>query len=109
MISPTLLRLAAELLELASDEFGNHTCNDFKMTGRFDDATRGVLADLLNRQNLGEGYVNKYAPDDDDVETAERIKDYATDFALMDGMAYMLRKMADDADASAVRSAEVTP
>ena len=102
MLRPTFLRLAAELLELASDTFGNHGCNDFKMTGRFTDEERIALADLMNRQNLGPDYKTKYAPDHDDVDTAERIKYYTQDFALMDAMAFMLREMADHADSNAV-------
>lgn len=107
MIHPTFLKLAAELLSMASDKFGNHTCNDFKMTGRFTKEELVVLADMMNRSNLGPDYKTKYAPDHDDVDTAERIKDYACDFALMDTMAFMLREMAAYAEANAVMPANV--
>ena len=102
MLNPTFLKLAAELLDMASDVFGNHGCNDFKMSGRFTDEERAAIADLMNCQNLGKDYKSTHASDDDDVRTAEQIKDYACDFALMDAMAYMLRKMADYAESNAV-------
>lgn len=98
----TFLRLAAELLDLASDTFGNHGCNDFKMADRFTEEERIVLADMMNRQNLGPDYKTEYAPDDDDLMTADRLKDWAMDFCLMDAMALMLREMADHADSNAV-------
>ena len=106
MLHPVFLKLAAELLSMAADKFGNHSCNDFKMTGRFTEEERAALADLMNRSNLGPDYKTKYAPDHDDIDTAERIKDYACDFALMDTMAFMLREMADHAEANAVRPAD---
>ena len=101
--TPSLLRLAADLLDRAADEFSNHGCNDFRMTGRFDDATLAALADLLNRQNLGEDYATRYVLDDD-VQTADGLNGYATDFTLMRGMAYMLRALADQAETK-----DVTP
>lgn len=103
MHNPKFLRLAAELLNMASDKFGNHGCNDFKMTGRFTDEERADLADLMNRQSLGPDYKTKYAPGHDDIDTAERLKDYACDFALMDTMAFMLQEMADHTERNAVR------
>lgn len=105
MLNPAFLELAAELLNMAACVFGNRGCNDFKMTGRFSEEERAALADLMNRQNLGVDYKTKYAADDDDVVTAERLEDYSCDFALMDAMAFMLREMAAHAEANAVRDA----
>jgi len=44
-MSPTLLRLAAELLDLAADDFRHHGCNDFKMTGRLTEPKAGPAQD----------------------------------------------------------------
>ena len=101
MLRPTFLRLAADLLDLASDTFGNHSCNDFKMHG-FSGEELEALADLMNRQNLGADYKTEYAPDDDDVNTSQRLEDCACDFSLMSAMAFMLREMADHTESNAV-------
>ena len=97
MNNPKFLRLAANLLDLASDTFSNHSCNDFKMHG-FSGEELEALADLMNRQNLGSDYKTEYAPDDDDVNTSERLEDCACDFSLMSAMAFMLQEMADEAE-----------
>lgn len=92
-----LLLLAADLLALASDEFGNHTCNDFKTPPDLTDVQLQAIADLLDESNIhrtGMTLTEWRAENPDDATTVDRIRTYMTDFCLMDAMAHMLRKMA---------------
>ena len=93
-MSPMLLNLAADLLDMASEVFSNHGCNDFKMAGRFTDEDLAAIADLMNRSNLGDDYAVDYGPDDDDVVSVDRLREWAQDDHLMDAMAHGLRVMA---------------
>lgn len=90
-MSPTLLKLAAELLDMAAETFSNHGCNDFKMTGRFTEAERAEIAALLNHANYGD----RGPRDPDDLTTPERLKDWAQDWLLMQATAHGLRLLAD--------------
>lgn len=94
-----LLLLAAEMLDLASDEFGNHTCIYFKTPPDLTDADLQSIADLMDEANngtrlsLAEWRVAK----PDEATTPDGIRHYMTNFALMSAMAHMLRKMAESA------------
>jgi hypothetical protein len=79
-MSPALLRLAAELLDLAADQFSNHGCNDFGMTGRFTADERAEIAALMSGGR-----------------SADELTDYAEDWLLMRATARGLRYQADEA------------
>lgn len=83
-----LFALAAELLDIAGDEFGNHGCNDFKLPD-WSPSERRELAIDYERFN-------------GDAEELERLQglpegsqefEWFADFALMFYMAYKLRSM----------------
>lgn len=79
MIRPKELLLAADLLRMAADEFGNHGCNDIDeaLVSRFTTEEKIVLA-----KELGE-----YNGDPEEERNFMHIGDYA----LMGFMAFKLR------------------
>jgi len=53
-MNANLLLLAADLLDLAADEFGKHGCNDLDLPAGFTDRDLEALALLMNRANFGD-------------------------------------------------------
>ncbi len=51
MINPNYLRLAAQLLKLASEEFSNHGCNDFELPEWMSKAERLALSTAMCEAN----------------------------------------------------------
>lgn len=93
-LSPRLLELAAHLLDLAGDEFGNHGCNDLQLHGDFTDADREALALLMNRNNFGDRPPEAWS--EEDVVTAKDLRRRAHDTAAMHALAFGLREMAKE-------------
>lgn len=94
-----LLILAADLLRLASNEFSNHGCNDFKTPPDMTDEDLQAIADLLDMSNFKDiktkdelDQLRKDWPDD--VTDVDAIRTYMTDFTLMRAMEFMLRREA---------------
>jgi len=94
-----LLILAADLLRLASNEFSNHGCNDFKTPSDMTDEDLQAIADLLDMSNFKDittaeelAQLRKDWPDD--VTEIDAIRTYMTDFMLMRAMELMLRREA---------------
>jgi hypothetical protein len=79
--------LAAELLDMAANEFGNHGCNDFNMFPHLPDR---AVRDALVRSVLdGEDYYENRA------EAEAKGRDYRMgDASLMHAMAKALREAA---------------
>ena len=72
-------KLAAELLNTASDKFGNHGCNDYSLP---DTPENRKLVEASNKFNFGE-----------DVElNISKGKIWTTDFSLMGYLADRLEK-----------------
>lgn len=91
--------LAADLLRLASNEFSNHSCNDFRTPPDMTDVDLQAIADLLDMSNFRDittaeelAQLRKDWPDD--VTTVDAIRAYMTDFRLMRAMEFMLRRAA---------------
>lgn len=87
-----LLLLAADMLDLAADEFGNHVCNDFDLPAEFTAADRAALAALMNRSNFDDSPSETWPADD--VRSAEDLRRGTSDFAVMRGLAFGLREAA---------------
>lgn len=95
-----LLILTADLLRLASDEFSNHGCNDFKTPPDMTDEDLQDIADLLDMSNFKGittreelAQLRKDWPDD--VTSVDIIRTHMTDWLLMRAMEFMLRREAD--------------
>lgn len=73
--------LAANLLDIAGDEFANHGCNDFHLAGFIPDAAarRKLVAEYEEWNSQGADF----DPEDDYI--------YFSDFVLMHWMAKKLR------------------
>ena len=99
-MSPALLHLTAALLDLASNEFSNHTCNGFRIPQGLGitDADLQALADLADMDNFGvttpKGLAKVRADHPDDVTTVESLKDSPADWVLMQALAHGLRIVA---------------
>lgn len=52
-MNPKWLKLAGSLLELASREFSNHGCNDWKWPEDWNRADRWAFAEAMVRDNVG--------------------------------------------------------
>lgn len=97
-MTPRVLLLAAELLELAADEFSNHGCNDFKTPPDLTEADLESLADLHNLANFGTcdpAELRTKDPRGDDTCTPDRLRRYMTDWTLMRALATGLRRQHD--------------
>lgn len=82
------LRLAAKMLTIASDEFGNHTCNDMGKD----------VAELVTDEDKLVKDITKWAKEDhDDDFEMEGILDIP-DWMLMDYLAHRLSQSADRMD-----------
>ena len=79
-MSPAEMRLAAELLDLASEVFSNHGCNDFDL--------EAAMPDPRERERLIQAY---WAQEGDPEETSPDIGDDR----LMGFLAERLRAMAE--------------
>lgn len=87
-MTPEELRLAAHLLDMASEEFGNHGCNDFDMASLASPETRDALV------------AEFYADDPDYNPTHVSGPDYRLmDWMAMDLMADKMRQEADSSEA----------
>jgi hypothetical protein len=73
-VSPALRKLAANLLRRASEEFGNHGCNDYRL------GEDGGLspAEIREVRALVTTWVREFDPQ------AEEIEDVTMDWLLMD-------------------------
>ena len=94
-MTPRVLLLAAELLELAADEFPNHGCNDFRTPIDLTEADLASLADLHNLANFGTcdpAELKAKDPRGDDVVTPDRLRRYMHDWCLMQALAAGLRR-----------------
>lgn len=83
-----LLTLAADLLELASDEFGNHGCNDWDPPADWDDCDRDAFA---LRAWVANGRPKDEEPTKDDPQHVQ------ADWWAMYTCACELRRMAKEA------------
>lgn len=90
-MSPAFLRLAAHLLDRASDEFSNHGCNDLDFPEEFTPADLEALTDAYNIYNLGPDR-NRWAPDQ------ILLSGELGDFCAMSLLANELRKLADEVE-----------
>lgn len=91
-MNKALLLLAADLLDEAADEFGNHGCNDMSLPLLSDDDRKG-LADLMNRSNFPSSMAPEQWPAED-VVTSDDLRCGCADFAAMRAMAFGLREFA---------------
>ncbi len=87
-LTPDLARLAAKLLGIASESFGNHGCNDFDLAEVPGFETREARAALDLAEHTWNGDPKEHDP--------ERDHRYAADFALMGFLAAVLGKAAGD-------------
>lgn len=92
IMSPALLLLAADLLELASRAFGNHGCNDYDLPRDMKAGDIESLAALCNRWNFQN--VDPANVDPDELKTAKDLRRGASDFVIMSALAFGLREMA---------------
>lgn len=95
-----LLILAADLLQLASNEFSNHGCNDYKTPPDMTDEDLQDIADLLDMSNFKDittrEELAKIREDwPDDVTDVDSLRAYMMDWMLMRAMEFMLRREAD--------------
>lgn len=72
MFNPTEKKLAAEMLELAYDQFGNHGCNDYDMSL--------VIPSQQERDDLYRAYCEWNG------EPEEYYQSYPPDYRMMDFM-----------------------
>lgn len=80
--------LAAQLLELASDEFGNHICNDFTLPNTPENFE---LIEAMERWNVS---LSGEMPTP--VHVSKDGKEiYTNDWYLMSYLAYLLKKAAE--------------
>lgn len=84
-LSPTHIFLAAQLLDIAGNEFANHGCNDFE------------LPDFMSADNRRALDVEYHAWNGDPEEGGDDSR-YSNDSALMSFLAAVLRKAAGDVD-----------
>lgn len=83
---PHELKLIAQLLDMASDSFGNHICNDFDLPDT--QRSRDMLV-AMHKWN------DKSLTDDSEeiIEVRARKKPYTMDWFLMDYLAHRVREM----------------
>lgn len=84
-----LLNLAAELLDLAGDKFGNHGCNDFKPTD-WSPSERRELAIAHEEYNGDTCELERLS----EIPEGDSEFDFFSDFCLMFYCAHALREMA---------------
>ncbi len=87
----TILQLAAALLDVAADSFGNHGCNDTLLAECLSDDDADTLARLYDIANLGSE--EERASDPEQAHTGQQMKHHAHDFVLMRACAVALRQM----------------
>lgn len=92
-MTPALLLLAADLLDKAASEFGNHGCNDYDLPRSMSHADVETLADLCNRDNF-QNVRDMSKIDPKDMQTAKRLRRNAPDFVVMGALAFGLRELA---------------
>lgn len=95
----TLLRLAADLLDAASNEAASRGCNDYRLPESLADVDRAELAELMNRDNLNAIPRELWPPGD--ITSAEDLRAGCSDFAVMGALALGLREMVPAAALSA--------
>lgn len=84
-------KLAAQLLEIASDEFGNHGCNDFPMPNTDEN---WALMVRMEEDNVGLPW--EQIPDEDKAKRPPLDRDiYFQDSWLMSYLSRMLEKEAE--------------
>ena len=91
-LSPALLNLAADLLDLAGEEFARRCSNDLRLPADLPMAEVEALALLTNRANFNDRPVAEWQTDQ--IATAEQMRENATDFVVMGALAFGLREMA---------------
>jgi hypothetical protein len=84
-----LFELAAELLDIAGDKFGNHGCNDFKLSD-WSSSERRQLAIDCERYNGDAEELARL----ESLLVGHREFEYFSDFCLMFYVAHRLRLMA---------------
>lgn len=77
-MNKTHFKLASILLDMASDKFSNHSCNDFEFPSNFTEEEKQALLVEYNYYNCG----RNITPDDDDWI------DYPGDSGWMGFLAY---------------------
>lgn len=83
MDNKTIYLLAAKMLDMASDEFSNHSCNDLPKK----------MIKMIPQEVVDDA--RKFLCDADDEEWLEDASDLC-DWALMDYLANKLRELADE-------------
>ena len=91
-LSPDLLELAADMLDLAGEEFARHGCNDLQLPADMPLTDVEALVKLANRANFGDRPESTWPPDD--VATAEQVRHRADEVVVMGALAFGLREMA---------------
>lgn len=92
-MNSTLLRLAADMLDLAAMVCAYRGSNDYMLPESFTDADREALALLANREKFGarprEGWPHSA------IVSAENMRTGCDDFVVMEALAFGLREMAE--------------
>ena len=83
------LALAADMLDLAADEFGNHGCNDYNYPKDWTEGERREFALAMQADNVSKP-VGELTPEE--IEEAEYDVDGTQDWAVMRFLASELRK-----------------
>lgn len=87
-LHPTEARIAADMLKMASDEYGNHGCNDFELPN-----TPANL-EFVRRLIAASDY-----PEDEPRLSPDGTEIWLMDWSIMDYCAAVLRTYADQQEA----------
>lgn len=86
-ITPLEARYAAELLDLAADQFSNHGCNDYELENT--DENWRLVQEMEARNGDSPEYRSR--------RPAQNKTIYTQDFCLMRYLAHKLKQVADEA------------
>jgi len=86
--------LAADMLDKAGDEFGNHGCNDLQLPKEIKGADLAALADMINRWNFQADPSAMAKAQPDDLETPKTLRPVTYDWMVIHALAFGLREEA---------------